>query len=559
MPTPITTVAQAIAAGTAARLAANAAGVSPITGQPLPITLRGGSALPVLNTQPLTERMPATLTPAQVSAGYSTIPGPYDPVTGAYRPSTISSIPTAPTPEVIKAPPPGTYSSGSAYSPTTSQQPSYTGTSIVDYLASLGQASDLNSRTTLATQNGITGYAGTAEQNTQLLSVLQKKNQTPTTIQVPGASGPLSLPSNFQTYTPNDFKAQSIGNVIQMGTKEVGQLTSMGNLSNLATADKQTVLKMLSDLSSNLYEQSKALSTMPANQEISPSDDLLVSTSPLELQQAVKDNLSKTTLQMKDEIFAKYNIPTLMQGIQDMQNRIMAETTAYTQMEQAINEDPDLPKALAQRKLQVLNEAKTKNVDALKLQYQFLTDSFNQVLGMAKDDLGLYDQAKKDQLDQTQQDTTDKNNNMSKLTSLISNGAFTGATDVDLQSWADATGLPVAQIQSMIQNQSTQDIKYSSQYDSSTGVTTTYATDKNGKTSVTSQLKTGTPSSSGSDTQQKEIDNFYSEVDKIGNMIDAQKISWDDGWNRIHTQFPSASTELIDQTLGYDRRRQAGK
>lgn len=48
----------------------------------------------------------------------------------------------------------------------------YTGSSIVDYLKSVGQASDYNSRASLAAQKGITGYTGSAAQNTQLLGML---------------------------------------------------------------------------------------------------------------------------------------------------------------------------------------------------------------------------------------------------------------------------------------------------------------------------------------------------------------------------------------------------
>ncbi len=54
----------------------------------------------------------------------------------------------------------------------------YTGTSIVDYLKSVGQASDYASRAVLAQQYGIAGYAGTAEQNTQLLGLLKDKAST---------------------------------------------------------------------------------------------------------------------------------------------------------------------------------------------------------------------------------------------------------------------------------------------------------------------------------------------------------------------------------------------
>ena len=49
----------------------------------------------------------------------------------------------------------------------------YTGPSIVDYLKSVGQASDFGSRTKLATQYGITDYGGTGPQNTQLLNLLR--------------------------------------------------------------------------------------------------------------------------------------------------------------------------------------------------------------------------------------------------------------------------------------------------------------------------------------------------------------------------------------------------
>ncbi|WP_320969227.1 DUF3597 family protein [Enterocloster bolteae] len=41
--------------------------------------------------------------------------------------------------------------------------------SIVDYLKSKGQDSSYNNRKNLANQYGITGYTGTASQNTNLL------------------------------------------------------------------------------------------------------------------------------------------------------------------------------------------------------------------------------------------------------------------------------------------------------------------------------------------------------------------------------------------------------
>jgi hypothetical protein len=65
----------------------------------------------------------------------------------------------------------------------------YTGNSIVDYLNSLGQASDYNSRAKLAAQKGITNYTGSADQNLSLLNTLRTAptSSTPTYNNVPAA------------------------------------------------------------------------------------------------------------------------------------------------------------------------------------------------------------------------------------------------------------------------------------------------------------------------------------------------------------------------------------
>lgn len=63
------------------------------------------------------------------------------------------------------------------------QQSSYTGPSIVDYLASTGQPSDFASRAALAEQSGIKNYTGTAEQNTQLLNQLRGQQSSTQSIQ----------------------------------------------------------------------------------------------------------------------------------------------------------------------------------------------------------------------------------------------------------------------------------------------------------------------------------------------------------------------------------------
>ena len=56
----------------------------------------------------------------------------------------------------------------------------YQGTSIVDYLKSIGQDSSYQARASLASQYGITNYTGSREQNLQLLNTLKTTPSSPT-------------------------------------------------------------------------------------------------------------------------------------------------------------------------------------------------------------------------------------------------------------------------------------------------------------------------------------------------------------------------------------------
>ena len=73
----------------------------------------------------------------------------------------------------------------------------YTGSSIVEYLKSTGAATDYASRTKLAAEKGITGYTGTAQQNTQLLNMLRGSGSSnapaPTSVSSVPSVQPLKL------------------------------------------------------------------------------------------------------------------------------------------------------------------------------------------------------------------------------------------------------------------------------------------------------------------------------------------------------------------------------
>lgn len=96
------------------------------------------------------------------------------PTTPAPKPATTTPQtpkPGTPAPQPVKAPEVPKPAPVNTTAPT--PKSSYTGVSIVDYLKSVGQDFSKESRAKVAAEQGITNYAGTAEQNTQLLKKLR--------------------------------------------------------------------------------------------------------------------------------------------------------------------------------------------------------------------------------------------------------------------------------------------------------------------------------------------------------------------------------------------------
>lgn len=130
--------------------------------------------------------------------------------------------------------------------------------SIVDYLSSQGKATDYNSRAGLASQYGISGYSGTADQNTQLLNSLRGSSspstqttsspainagnwtpptQTTTTAQTPATPTPATPPAPTYTQNPNLY----------------GQITTgLANTSSQPSADYTNIQKLIQQ---NLEQQ----------------------------------------------------------------------------------------------------------------------------------------------------------------------------------------------------------------------------------------------------------------------------------------------------------------
>ena len=108
----------------------------------------------------------------------------------------------------------------------------YTGTSVVDYLKSIGKDSSFSARKNLAGQYGITGYTGTADQNTKLLNSLRN-------------GGSVSNTSNNASNASNNASnaLKSVSNASNNASNALNNI-SYNNTSALPGVSKETANKL---------------------------------------------------------------------------------------------------------------------------------------------------------------------------------------------------------------------------------------------------------------------------------------------------------------------------
>jgi len=135
----------------------------------------------------------------------------------------------------------------------------YTGTSIVDYLKSIGQDSSYSARSALASQYGITNYTGSADQNIALLNKL--KNNSGST---PTSTTPTTLttqPTVTQSSTSGLTSEQTSG--LQAIYNELQARQLAGTPANQPRVSNITDTKTIPEQA--LYTKSPALSTTTAD------------------------------------------------------------------------------------------------------------------------------------------------------------------------------------------------------------------------------------------------------------------------------------------------------
>lgn len=191
----------------------------------------------------------------------------------------------------------------------------------------------------------------------------------------------------------------------------------------------------------NEMAKSSPLPTNPV-----PNDQHIIDTSPPQLKDDIANKLSQLPLDYKESIFAKYDIPNRITEIENMRKQIVAESQAYDQELTQIKSNPDLPKALANRMITKIENAKNINLQAIQYKLGFLVDNYNTSLERAKYDMGLYETAYNQQIKTAE---NQRDNNRLMIQQLITTGALGNVSDLDLQNFSKQTGYSYDSLKTM--------------------------------------------------------------------------------------------------------------
>lgn len=266
----------------------------------------------------------------------------------------------------------------------------YTGVSITDYLNSVGQASDYASRAKLAASKGISGYAGTADQNTQLLNMLRGSG-------APAPAAPQSAPQQVPQAVPQQQYAQP----------SYSQPSAPQNITK--GSDQEARAAGYKDYSD------------------------------YELQTARRQETAGGGLQFNQPTI---NLPELYQklfdssGIKDIEGELSAKSRAYTEQVAKIKDNPYLSEATMTGRLSKLDD-------------KFNADSQNirNDIAMRKADIETKLNLETKQFDINSQQAQQA---WSQFNSLLNAGALDNASGEDIANLTKATGISSSMIQSAI-------------------------------------------------------------------------------------------------------------
>ncbi len=261
-------------------------------------------------------------------------------------------------------------------------QPNTSNPSIVDYLNENGVPSDYNSRARLAQQYGITGYRGTAEQNTRLLNLLQTEqtqgeDNMPTKSPAPAAPNPQD-----QKNANNQALKDEINKALKVIESEAnGKVDISGSA---------TLVKKLEDMLNpdTTEEKPKTLAQTFADKKAELGID------PLETDLAAKDaELKQLDVDFASTIGEEENRTVSMGSIRRRQS---AQELEYSRLKRDLQVERDSLANQINQKYGVLNTMVKLTGDDYDNAQQRYQQQWNQAMQMTNLVKGIEDSAKTD-------------------------------------------------------------------------------------------------------------------------------------------------------------------
>ena len=296
----------------------------------------------------------------------------------------------------------------------------YTGNSIVDYLKSVGQSSDYASRATLAQSNGITGYTGTAQQNTQLLNAI--KGSTPAPVPAP-------------TATPTGAVKPAVQNTAVPTTAPAGsQITPAGQPQSI-----QDLINMGFTGYQGWNDNASALADFKATGGAGKGSPNAGGGAGAGLSMPTNNT--------------GFNLPDLYEGlykssgISEIEANLSNKTKSFNDAQSKINDNPYLSEA-----------TRVGRIQKLKTDFNADTQSLQNDIAMKKADVETKLNLQTKQFD--------INNQMAKqaldqFNMLLSSGALSNLSGEEIANFTRSTGLSSSVIQSAINATKAKDVKTS--------------------------------------------------------------------------------------------------
>lgn len=297
----------------------------------------------------------------------------------------------------------------------------YQGNSIVDYLKSQGQATDFASRAVLAKSKGISGYTGSADQNTQLLNMLRNSAPAPAPVAQPSGS-PAPQPQGGAP-TPQQSPTASVG-----GPQSVQDLVAMGYHGYTG------------------WDNAGALADFKATGGSGKGGPSSGGSGA-----GVGSSFSMPTINLPEIYNNLYNDS----GITKTEQQLSDMTKAFNDAQSKINNNPFLSEASRVGRIQKLQNDFNNNTAGIRSDIATKKADIETKLNI--------------QMKQFDINSEQAKQAMSQFNNLLASGALANASGEDIASITRSTGLSSSMIQSAIKAQKAKDIKTSTiQFDDGT-------------------------------------------------------------------------------------------